>query len=461
VNEPKSVVVEPSPDVLEPEGRPIPEGRFARLRHGEAWRSIFRHPHLDTPRGRALQSFSNVFLHIYPVKVPRRVLRFRYSWRLGYIAGVLFAVLLTTGVYLMFFYTPSVSSAYGDMQQLRTGVGFGQLIRNVHRWSAHLMVLVVVLHLVRVFFAGAYKRPRQFNWVLGLGLLVITLGFSFTGYLLPWDQLSYWAVTVGTNLVTYVPLLGHQLSDLLIGGDQIGQATLLRFYALHVAVLPVSLAVVLMVHIWRVRKDGFAVKRGDVGAFAEGSTEVILDPVVLPSEAPSPGAAAESPMEDVRRVRLLGVVDRESVTAEERLTDDTVFTWPHMLVRHVVVGLGTLAVVLALGVFFAAPLRGIANPNETPEPAKAPWYFVGLQELLSHFDPLVAGIFVPVGVLISLVLLPYVDRNPATEARNRKVAITIFAIVLVTAVVLTVTGALFRGPGWKFIAPWDHSYLEL
>ena len=446
----------PERDGLEPDVYPVREGALARVRQTVVWRSVFRHPHLDTPRGRALQSFSNVFLHIYPVKVPARVLRLRYSWRLGYIASVLFGILVVTGVYLMFFYTPSVTSAYGDMQQLRTGVGFGQLVRNVHRWSAHLMVLVVVVHLARVYFAGAYKRPREFNWVLGMGLLVITLIFSFTGYLLPWDQLSYWAVTVGTNLVDYVPLVGKTLSGLLIGGDQIGQATLVRFYALHVAVLPIALGLLLMVHIWRVRKDGFAVKRGGIGAFAEESTEVPSDIVVLP---PSTDATVE--VENGRRVRLLGVVDRESVTAEERLTDDTVFTWPHMLVRHVVVGLGVAATVLALGVAFAAPLRDIANPNLTPEPAKAPWYFVGLQELLNHFDPLVAGILVPAGVLLVLTFLPYVDRNPATEARNRKVAVCIFIIILTVAFVLTIIGLAFRGPGWKFVPPWDHNYIEM
>src|SRR6266540_5702062 len=392
-------------DQLEPDTYPPPTTLWQRVRHSEVWRSAFRHPQLDTPRGRALQSFSNFFLHVYPVKVPARVLRFRYSWRLGYILTVLFAILNLTGMYLMFFYTPSVASAYGDMQQLRTGVGFGQLVRNVHRWAAHLMVLVVILHLARVFYAGAYKRPRQFNWVLGLSLFAITLGFSFTGYLLPWDQLSYWAVTVGTNLVNYVPLLGGRLRDLLIGGEQIGQATLQRFYALHVAVLPVSLALLLTVHIWRVRKDGFAVRRGGTGAFAEEATEPANAPVVLPPQASS--------AEDKSRVRLLGVVDRESVTAEEHLTDDTVFTWPHLLVRHVVVGLGTVATVLALGVVFAAPLRGVANPNLTPEPAKAPWYFVGLQELLSNFDPLVAGILVPAGAVLALVILPHLDRNPA------------------------------------------------
>ncbi len=440
-------------DLLEPERTASATSLTGKVKQGEAWRSVFRHPHLDTPRGRALQSFSNVFLHIYPVKVPARVLKIRYSYRLGYIATVLFTVLVVTGVYLMFFYTPSVNSAYGDMQQLRTGVGFGQLVRNVHRWSAHLMVLVVVLHLARTFFAGAYKRPRQFNWVLGVGLLGITLAFSFTGYLLPWDQLSYWAVTVGTGLVNYIPLVGKVVSDLLIGGEQIGQATLLRFYALHVAVLPLLLALVLMVHIWRVRKDGFAVTRSvtGTGTFAEEATEVATETIVLPP----------SSVVDGSRVRLLGVVDRESVTAEERLTDDTVFTWPHMLVRHVVVGLGTLAVVLALGVMFAAPLRGIANPNETPEPAKAPWYFVGLQELLNHFDPLVAGILIPIAFMGTLVVLPYIDRNPATEARNRKVAVTIFGIVITVVVVLTIIGAMFRGPGWVWTPPWKHSYLEL
>ncbi len=441
----------PPADDLEPQRHAPSTGRI-RWRDSEAWRSVFRHPHLDTPRGRALQSFSNVFLHVYPVKVPARVLKNRYSWRLGFIATVLFTILLVTGVYLMFFYTPTVTSAYGDMQRLRTGVGFGQLVRNVHRWAAHLMVLVVIVHLARVFFAGAYKRPRQFNWVIGVGLLAITLGFSFTGYLLPWDQLSYWAVTVGTNLVSYVPLLGAALRDLLIGGEQIGQATLQRFYALHVAVLPVSLAVLLLVHIWRVRKDGFAVRRGDAGSFAEAASDPGAG-VIVPPTTP---ANADAP-----RVRLLGVVDQESVTAAEHPADDTVFTWPHLLVRHVVVALGTVAVVLGLGVAFAAPLRAIADPSHTPEPAKAPWYFVGLQELLSKFDPLVAGILVPAGVFIILLALPYVDRNPATEARRRKVAITLFTIMLVTAVTLTIIGALFRGPGWKFIPPWQHSYLEL
>jgi quinol-cytochrome oxidoreductase complex cytochrome b subunit len=434
-------------DALEPSVATPTRGLTRRVQRSDVWRSMFRHPQLDTPRGRALQSFSNFFLHLYPVKIPARVLRLRYSFRLGFIAAVLFGILTITGVYLMFVYTPSPAAAYGDMQHLRTSIGFGQLIRNVHRWSAHLMVLVVGLHLVRVFYAGAYKKPREFNWVIGVVLLLITLAFSFTGYLLPWDQLSYWAVTVGTNLVHYVPVFGSSLQDLLIGGDQIGPNTLLRFYALHVAVLPALLTMFLAIHIWRVRKDGFSVDRPSAGAFEEEATA-----------RPLPNAPTEL---YGGRTRLLGVIDRESETAEDRPVDDTVFAWPHLLARHVVVALGVAALVLGLGVAFAAPLRGLANPNVTPEPSKAPWYFAGLQELLSHFDPLVAGLLVPLGAVMILVLLPYIDRSPATEARNRKVAILVFTGLLSVGVVLTIVGTFFRGPGWQFIAPWDHLYLEL
>jgi quinol-cytochrome oxidoreductase complex cytochrome b subunit len=440
-------VTDTTRDALEPADATPAQGAIAKLQRSDWWRSMFRHPQLDTPRGRALQSFSNFFLHIYPVKVPTRVLRLRYSFRLGFIAAVLFGILTITGVYLMFVYTPSPSAAYGDMQHLKTSVGFGQLIRNVHRWSAHLMVLVIFLHMVRVFYAGAYKKPREFNWVIGVVLLLLTLAFSFTGYLLPWDQLSYWAVTVGTNLVHYVPVLGDTLQNLLIGGDQIGPSTLLRFYALHVAVLPGLLALMVAVHIWRVRKDGFAVTRSNVGAFEEAATKPAL-----------PGAPSDL---YGGRSRLLGVVDRESVTAEDRGVDDTVFTWPHLVARHVVVMLGVAAVVLGLGVVFAAPLRGLANPNVTPEPSKAPWYFSALQELLSHFDPVVAGVLIPAGIVLLLLVLPYVDRNPATEARNRKVAVVLFSGLLAAAVILTIIGTLFRGPGWEFVAPWTHLYLEL
>ncbi|MGZ4674059.1 MAG: hypothetical protein ACXV8K_15455, partial [Ilumatobacteraceae bacterium] len=210
------------------------------------------------------------------------------------------------------------------------------------------------------------------------------------------------------------------------------------------------------IHIWRVRKDGFAVPRLAVGETTAAGTfeeEATAVPSRVPSTAPAELYSG--------RTRILGVVDRESITAEERAVDDTVFTWPHLLVRHAVVALGVCATVLVLGVAFVAPLRGLANPNLTPEPAKAPWYFAGLQELLSHFDPLVAGLLVPAGAVLVLVLLPYIDRNPSTLARHRKVAIVVFSGLMLIAVVLTVIGTFFRGPGWRFVVPWTHWYVEL
>ena len=245
-------------DVMERPNTPEPERRptlWWRLRHSPAGRSIWRSPDRVTHRDRAAGHWSNFFLHIYPVKVRKREIAFRFSWYLGVISAVLFGSLVASGIYLMFFYVPSPASAYGDIQSLQTALPFGQYIRNVHRWSAHLMVLAVAAHMARVFYRGAYKSPREFNWVIGVVLLVLTLLLSFTGYLLPWDQLAFWAVTIGTEMAGYVPLIGDQVREVLLGGQEVGEATLLRFYVLHVAVLPAALVMVLMVHLWRWRKD--------------------------------------------------------------------------------------------------------------------------------------------------------------------------------------------------------------
>jgi quinol-cytochrome oxidoreductase complex cytochrome b subunit len=247
------------------------------LKESEVYRSAIRHPSPSTPRGRAMQSFQNFFLHVYPVKVSRQVLKTRTTWRLGFIASVLYTILFVSGLYLMFFYRPSVPDAYFNMHTLATGVTFGQFVRNIHRWSAHLMVLVVFLHLMRVFYAGAYRAPRQFNWVIGVGLLVLTLLMSFTGYLLPWDQLAFWAITVGTNIAGYVPLLGTHVHTILLGGADVSGDTLLRFYVLHIYLIPALLVLGLGIHIWRVRKDGFAVDDRDEGEAGRiGTAEVAV-----------------------------------------------------------------------------------------------------------------------------------------------------------------------------------------
>ena len=238
--------------------RPLlsPERLRKAVVESRVWRSIFRHGWPDNPLDRSLAITSSLFLHIHPVKVSRRSLRWSYTFGLGVTSVLLFGVLVFTGVLLMFYYVPSVERAYWSMKDIQFAVPLGQFTRNMHRWSAHAMVLVVALHMVRVFYTGAYKPPREFNWVIGVILLLLTLGEGFTGYLLPWDQLAYWAITVGTNIAGYAPLVGSTARSMLLGGGTVGQSALIRFYALHVALLPTALTLLISVHLWRVRKDG-------------------------------------------------------------------------------------------------------------------------------------------------------------------------------------------------------------
>jgi quinol-cytochrome oxidoreductase complex cytochrome b subunit len=236
---------------------PGPGDVVRAVKETNLWRSLFRQPYPTTSRTRALAVMNNVFLHLHPVRVKRHAVRYTYTFCLGGMSFFLFLVLTITGLYLMFFYVPSVSRAYQDIQAISSSVAFGDLVRNMHRWGAHLMVLTVFLHMVRVFYHGAYKPPREFNWVVGVVLLLLTLLLSFTGYLLPWDQIAFWAITVGTQMAQYAPLLGSESSFFLLGGIEVGQNTLLRFYVLHVIALPLVAAIFMIVHFWRIRKDGW------------------------------------------------------------------------------------------------------------------------------------------------------------------------------------------------------------
>ncbi|MEP7081621.1 MAG: selenite/tellurite reduction operon b-type cytochrome ExtP [Chloroflexota bacterium] len=226
------------------------------IKESTVWRSLFRQPYPTTSRTRALAVMNNVFLHLHPVRVKRHAVRYTYTFCLGGISFFLFLALTVTGLFLMFFYVPSVSRAYQDIQAIEASVAFGTFVRNMHRWAAHLMVLTVFLHMMRVFYHGAYKPPREFNWVIGVLLLFFTLALSFTGYLLPWDQIAFWAITVGSQMATYVPLISSEFEFILLGGIQVGQNTLLRFYVLHVIALPLVAALLMIVHFWRIRKDG-------------------------------------------------------------------------------------------------------------------------------------------------------------------------------------------------------------
>jgi quinol-cytochrome oxidoreductase complex cytochrome b subunit len=226
------------------------------FKESAVWRSLFRQPYPTTSRTRALAVMNNVFLHLHPVRVKRHAVRYTYTFCLGGISFFLFLALTVTGLFLMFFYVPAVSRAYQDIQALSSSIAFGDFVRNMHRWAAHLMVLTVFLHMMRVFYHGAYKPPREFNWVIGVLLLFFTLGLSFTGYLLPWDQIAFWAITVGSQMATYVPLVSSEFGFILLGGISVGQETLLRFYVLHVIALPLIAEILMIVHFWRIRKDG-------------------------------------------------------------------------------------------------------------------------------------------------------------------------------------------------------------
>ncbi|TMB50862.1 MAG: DUF4405 domain-containing protein [Chloroflexi bacterium] len=235
---------------------PGPGDLYKSVKESQIWRSFFRQPYPTTSRTRALAVMNNVFLHLHPVRVKRHAVRYTYTFCLGGISFFLFLALTVTGLYLMFFYVPSVSRAYQDILSIENSVAFGSLVRNMHRWAAHLMVLTVFLHMIRVFYHGAYKPPREFNWVVGVVLLLLTLLLSFTGYLLPWDQIAFWAITVGSQMATYAPLIPGESSIFILGGIEVGQNTLIRFYVFHVIAFPLIAAIFMIVHFWRIRKDG-------------------------------------------------------------------------------------------------------------------------------------------------------------------------------------------------------------
>ncbi len=218
--------------------------------------SPFKKAYSDSPRNRSYVVMNNVLYHLHPVKVKRHGVKLSYTLCLGGLSFFLFILLTITGIFLMFYYTPSAEAAYSDVQALSTNIAFGSLVRNMHRWGAHLMVLSVFLHMSRVFYHGAYKPPREFNWIVGVVLLLLTLLLSFSGYLLPWDQLALWAVTVGSNMASFVPVIGAQVKFGLLAGVEVTAATLLRFYVLHVLFFPFIIVIFMAVHFWRVRKDG-------------------------------------------------------------------------------------------------------------------------------------------------------------------------------------------------------------
>jgi cytochrome b6 len=239
------------------------ETTIEKFRDSRMWRSFSRRGPANTNRTRSIAVFGNLFLHVLPVKVREESLRVRATYYLGSFSFFLFILLTVTGIVLMFYYHPAVPHAYNDMKDLRFVVSDGVFLRNLHRLAAQIMVVAVFWHMFHVFYRGGYKPPHEFNWVIGVALLLLTLFLSYTGYLLPWDQLAFWAITVGTNIISYVPLLGKPIRFLLLGGHQIGENALLRFYVLHCVILPLVAAALIAIHFWRIQKDGGLTIRDD------------------------------------------------------------------------------------------------------------------------------------------------------------------------------------------------------
>jgi quinol-cytochrome oxidoreductase complex cytochrome b subunit len=439
--------------------------------------------HLHSPF-HAVDRWRDDFRRIMSARVLESQLGFRKTWYLGALTLGTFTIQVCTGLLLMLYYHPSIPQGYADMKDLEFVISSGALLRSLHRWSAHMMVFLVFVHMAKVFYRRAYRPPRELNWVLGVSLLSLTLLLSYTGYLLPWDQLSYWGTTVGANIISSIPWLGPKLRFYMLGGHTVNANALLRFYVLHTMILPLGIIGLICVHMWRLHKDG-------------GMYEV-----------------------DEQGRPLLHGKDRKRNEEEvARLAREKTMSYSELLFREIT-AIEALAVVLfTIGLIWAAPLEQLANPMHTPNPAKAPWYFTGLQELLHYFPPFVAGIILPTLIVSGLIFIPFSPffdnvktrvaiewfrkraghwmtgailivgmsvllirmhgwdallplwvivvltsfaaghadeqvNGPRRWLQEKPISFWIMTLFLMEAVVLTAVGTFFRGPGWAWVWPW-------
>ena len=360
------------------------------------WRSVFKEPIVpvdDRQRRRTVLDF--LILHIHPPTVPASTIRYTHTWGLGGMGLILFLLLALTGILLMLVYRPVPVEAYGSVLTLQEEVLFGKFIRSIHHWSANFLIIIALLHMLRVYFTGGFRKERQFNWIIGLCMFLLVVMANFTGYLLPWDQLAYWATTIMTSMLSYVPAAGMWLQETIRGGTEVGNATLTNFFTLHTTILPVLFVIFMPWHFWRVRKAGG---------------------VVLP--------------------RLEG---EEAVEKPERVN-----TVPFLVTKELTAALVLLASVLVFSILFQAPLQDMANPGMSPNPAKAPWYFMGIQELLVHFHPLFAVFVFPISAVLFLVLIPYLNYGDdpsgvwfiSDKGRRMAIAAAVLAFILTPVLVV-------------------------
>lgn len=309
---------------------------------------------------RKWKTVTNLILHLHPVRVPARAIRFDHTFGLGGMAALLIVLQLVTGILLRFQYEPSVSQAYNSVMAMQERLVFGSFARNIHYWTGQLLIVITVLHLARVIFTTGYLPPRHVNWLIGTGLLLLVILMNFTGYLLPWDQLSFWAVTVTSSMLDYIPVVGSTLKHQMLGGNQVGQATLMNFYNYHTGLLPLLLIILMAYHFWKTRKAGG---------------------VVIPGNPSNPG-----------RVQTVPVI-------------------PNLVLKELTTALILLAFVFTLSLLVDAPLKEQANPSVSPNPGKAPWYFLGIQELIVHLHPVFSVFVVPVLITFGFILIPYSNKK--------------------------------------------------
>ena len=395
----------------------------------DLYRAMFRGGAPVSDRTRSSFVFGNVFLHLHSVRTHLWSLRWSATMGLGIITTAAFLITLVTGVLLMFYYKPYPDVAYQSIKDINFIVPTGRFIRNIHRWAANVMVVAVILHMARAFYTASYRKPREFNWLIGWGLLVTTLALSFTGYLLPWDQLAYWAITIGANIaqspreitdamgITEWMDIGGLQREILLGSDIVGEESLIRFYLLHVMILPIVMAMLMAVHFWRIRKDGGLAKPADVNERVS---------VSQPEHYP---VFTEEP----KKTYQLAAVVKGRTPAVGSGPENTVPSMPHLFYAELGILMFTTLICVALALVSDAPLKELANPLVPENPAKAPWYFLGLQEIVS-FSAFMGGIGIPMLCWIGLGLIPFLDKE--TEG----------------------TGEWFGGPGGARLTLWSMVY---
>jgi quinol-cytochrome oxidoreductase complex cytochrome b subunit len=336
------------------------------------------------------------FHHLHPPTIPAAQSRWRYTLGAGGMAVFLSLVLGVTGVLEMFYYIPTPDEAGLSVQTITYLVPFGGLVRNLHFWAAQLLLIVIAIHLLRVVFTGAYAPPRRFNYLLGLALFVFAILLDFTGYVLRWDQGVQWALVVGTNLIKTIPLFGDSLYIIITGSTQPGIATLIRFYTWHIFGLMLGSAILLIWHIFRVRRDG----------------GIAVPPPSLRS-------------------------DNKRITRYE------------LVRREVLAMLFSGAALILLSIFSPAPIdEPIKQTAVLFGEARAPWFFLWVQEMLKWGDPFLWGVVVPLLLLILLALIPYIFPGPADRElgrwfpRSNRVAQIVLAVVSALIILLTILGRL-------------------